>query len=229
MISPRPSRRQLASQALVRFGAGLIVVLAILLLPAGTLEYWQAWAYIAVLFVPMTFVVVYLLLNDPELLERRMRTREKEAEQSLIVKLGSLFYLLAFLVPGFDRRFGWSHVPVAAVATADLVVLIGYGLFILVLRENSYASRVIEVEQEQRVITSGPYAIVRHPMYVGILAIFLATPVALGSWWALIPALPLVPVMVARIRNEERVLANALEGYQDYVRTTRYRLVPGVW
>ncbi len=229
MISSQLSRGQLATKALVRLVAGSIILLAMLLLPAGTAAYWEAWVYMALLLVPMTLVLAYLLWTDPELLERRMRTKEKDAKQSLIIKLGSICYVLTFLLPGFDRRFGWSHVPDAAVVVADVLVLLGYGLFILVLRENSYASRVVEVEQGQRVVTTGPYAIVRHPMYLAVLAMFLSTPVALGSWWALIPALSLVAVLAARIRNEEQLLARELKGYKDYARTTRYRLIPGVW
>jgi protein-S-isoprenylcysteine O-methyltransferase Ste14 len=223
------SRRQLAAKAAIRLVAGFVVLTAMLVVPAGTLDYWQAWVYLCVLFVPVTLVLLYLLVHDPELLERRMRMKEPRAEQAIIVKMGSVCYVLAFLVPGLDRRFGLSQVPVAAIVTADVLVLLGYGLFVLVLRENSYASRVVEVEQGQRVITTGPYAVVRHPMYVAALVTFSSTPVALGSWWALGLVVPLVAVLVARIRHEERLLRKDLEGYQEYAETTRYRLIPGVW
>lgn len=222
-------RGQLAAKAMVRFGVGFVILLAMLLLSAGTVAYWEAWVYLAILLVPLMLILVLLLVNDPELLERRMRTKERAAGQTLIVTLGMVCYVFVFFVPGFDRRFGWSHVPVAVVAAADVVVLFGYGLFAAVLRENSYASRVVEVQTGQRVVTTGPYAIVRHPMYLGVLIMFLATPVALGSWWAVIPALPLVAVLVARIRNEEQLLAAGLKGYQEYTHLTRYRLIPGVW
>jgi protein-S-isoprenylcysteine O-methyltransferase Ste14 len=223
------SKRQLVTKVIVRLTAGFVILLGVFLLSAGTMAYWEAWAYLAILFLPMTLVFVYLLKHDPELLERRMRTKEKEAEQSRIIKLGWVCYVLAFLLPGFDRRFDWSHVPVVAVAAADLLVLLGYGLFIRVLRENSYASRVVEVEQGQRVVTTGPYAIVRHPMYVAVIIMFVFTPVALGSWWAVIPAAPMIAVLVARIRNEEQVLLRELRGYSEYVQVTKYRLIPGVW
>ncbi|PKN68668.1 MAG: S-isoprenylcysteine methyltransferase [Deltaproteobacteria bacterium HGW-Deltaproteobacteria-12] len=229
MTSHQLSRSQLAARALIRLLLGFAILLAMLLLSAGTMAYWEAWTYMVVLFVPMILALVYLLVNDPELLERRMRTREKDEKQNLIIKTGAIFYLLTFLVPGFDRRFGLSHVPDATVILADVFVLLGYLLFILVLRENSYASRVVEVERGQRVVTTGPYSIVRHPMYLAALVMYLFTPVALGSWWALIAALPLVAVMVVRIRNEEQHLMNELEGYQEYTQITKYRLIPGVW
>ena len=229
MSSGQPSRSRLAITALVRLVAAFVILLGFFLLSAGTVAYWEAWAYMTVLFVPMTLVLVYLFWKDPGLLERRMRTREREAEQGLVVKLGSLCYLLIFLLPGFDRRFGWSEVPVVAVVVADILFLLGYGLFVLVLRENSYASRVVEVEEGQRVIATGPYAIVRHPMYVAVIVIFVATPVALGSWWAVLPALPLIALLVARIRNEEKVLLRELEGYSEYSQVTKYRLIPGAW
>src|SRR5512135_2658354 len=137
-----------------------------LFVPAGTLRYWQAWAFLAVLLVPMSSFVLYYLGRDPQLLERRLRTKETERPQRIVLALAYPAFLAAYLIPGFDRRFGWSSVPPALSIAADIVVLAGYGLFVLVMRENSYASRVIEVDERQRVITTGPYAIVRHPMYV---------------------------------------------------------------
>ena len=229
MSGSQISRGQLAAKALVRLVAGFILLLAVLLLSAGTVAYWEAWVYMTVLFVPMTLALVFLLKADPELLERRMRTKEKSPEQSFIVKLGSVCYGVAFLLPGFDRRFEWSRASVATVVTADVLVLLGYGLCLLVLRENRYASRIVEVEEGQRVVTTGPYAIVRHPMYLGVLVMFLFTPVALGSGCAVISALPLVAVLVARIRSEEQLLSKKLKGYEEYTRITRYRLLPGVW
>lgn len=220
---------RLVRMVLMRFLAALLVLSAMFFLPAWTFAYWQAWIYLAILFIPMLFVLVYLFRNDPELLARRMKTREREAEQKLIVKISFIPFLLAFLLPGFDVRLGWSHVPAGVVIAADILVLLGYGIVFLVFRENSYTSRVIEVEQGQKVVSSGPYAVVRHPMYLGILIMYVISPLALGSYWAVLPALLTIPVLVARIRNEENVLARDLKGYQEYKLRTRYRLIPGIW
>lgn len=224
-LSPAQLKRTVAG----RLVAALLALGTIFFLPAGTLLYWEAWLYLAVLFTPMLLMSVYLLKKDPELLERRLRMREKEAEQKLIVKLSYLYYFLTFSLPGFDKRFGWSEVSVEVVIVADIVVLLGYGIFFLVIRENRYASRVIEVDREQQVIRSGPYAIVRHPMYAAVLMMVVFSPLALGSHWAMIPAALIVPILVARIRNEESVLARDLEGYQEYSQRTKYRLIPGLW
>jgi protein-S-isoprenylcysteine O-methyltransferase Ste14 len=213
----------------VRLLVAIPVLFAFFFLPAGTISYWEAWVYMAIIFIPMLLVLAYLLKNDPDLLERRMKMRERETEQKLIVKLSVFQFLLAYLLPGFDQRFGWSNVPAAVVIVAELLVLTGYGIFFLVLRENRYASRVIEVEQAQQVITSGPYRIVRHPMYLGLLAFYIFSPLALGSYWAMIPAFLIVPIFVARIRNEEIVLTRDLKGYQEYKQKTTNRLIPGIW
>jgi len=222
-------RNALLKMVLARFGGGFLLLCGMFFLPAGTLAYWQAWAWLAVLFIPMAGVLVYLIRKDPALLERRMRTREPEKEQSLLIKLSLLWFALTFLLPGFDRRFGWSNVPVAVVIAADVLVFLGYCVFIWVVRENTYASRVVEVEQGQKVISSGPYSIVRHPMYVGVLLMYICTPLALGSYWALIPDLLIIPFIIARIRNEELVLQRDLTGYSQYMQATRFRLLPGVW
>jgi len=213
----------------VRFISGLIIMALMLFLPAGSLSYWQAWLYCCIIFLPILFVLSYLLKHDPELLERRMRMREKEGEQKAIVKLSAVIFLFGFIIPGLDFRFGWSDVPVAVVFAADAIVLAGYLLIFLTFRENSYASRVVEVEKGQRVITTGPYALIRHPMYLGMLLMFLATPFALGSYWALIAFLPLPLFLAFTIVNEEEVLARELPGYEDYRRKTRYRLIPFLW
>ena len=220
---------QLIQAALLRLIAAVAIVPALLALTAGTVAYWQAWTYLAVLLIPTLLTTIYLQVRDPELLERRLRTGEKDPVQRRIVASAGVLFLALLLIPAFDRRFGWSRIPLFIVVAADLVVLAAYGLFVRVLRENRSASRVIQVEVGQRVVATGPYAVVRHPMYGAVALIALATPAALGSWWGFIPGLLLLAVLVARIRNEERVLVDELRGYREYMRMTVYRLIPGVW
>jgi protein-S-isoprenylcysteine O-methyltransferase Ste14 len=225
MMEPRELRRI----AIARFGGGALVLGAVFFLPAGTLRYWQAWVYIAVIFIPMILALRYLLAHDPALLERRLAAREARAKQSAIQKLGSVFWLALFLIPGFDQRFGWSAVPWPLVVFSDLMVLGGYLLFFRVLLENSYASRTIQVHDGQTVITTGPYAVVRHPMYSAVLTMLVFSPLALGSFWALIPALLAPLVVVARIQDEEEMMLAELPGYRAYTQQTPHRLIPGVW
>ncbi|HSQ94333.1 MAG TPA: isoprenylcysteine carboxylmethyltransferase family protein [Methanoregula sp.] len=197
--------------------------------PAGTTDYWEAWVYCAVLLVPFLLVLAWLLKKDPELLARRLRLDEKEPAQKRIVRVAGVLFLIGLIIPGLDHRYGWSDIPVAVVLAADVLVILGYTLIFLVLRENPFASRVVDVEPGQTVIATGPYAMVRHPMYLGASIMWLATPVALGSLWAL-PFFFLIPViLVWRILNEEEVLLRELPGYREYVQTVRYRLVPGIW
>ena len=212
-----------------RFGAGAVVMGLLFFGAAGTFKYWQAWVFMATLFIPMFFVMLYLIRNDPALIERRMRTREKAPFQKKSQIISTMLYLLAFLIPGLDYRFGWSSLPVALVIVADVIVFVGYVLFFLVLRENSYASRVVDVEANQKVISTGPYAVVRHPMYFAALLIFLGSPAALGSLWAFSAMIPATSLLVPRIIEEERLLTRELSGYEDYKQKVRYRLIPGVW
>jgi protein-S-isoprenylcysteine O-methyltransferase Ste14 len=197
--------------------------------PAGTFCYWQAWVYTFILLIPMLFVMAWLFRNRPELLERRIRMKEKEREQKAIIRWGSIVILTALVLPGIDKRLGWSSVPLAIVIIADLIVLAAYGLCVLVFKENRYASRVVEVAAKQSVITTGPYSLIRHPMYLAVLIMYIFSPLALGSYWAVLPALLLIFVLVARIRNEEKVLLEELAGYGEYMQRVRFRLIPGIW
>ena len=222
-------QEELRNRVYRRLIAAPVVIGLMLFVPAGSLSYWQGWLYLGVIFVPLMFAVGYFLKNDKELLERRMKLREKEGGQKRIVLLSSVVFLAGFLLPGLDYRFGWSEVPVALVLTADAIVFLGYLITFLTLRENSFASRIIEVEVGQQVISTGPYAIVRHPMYAGVILMFLFTPLALGSSLALVAVVPLAVLIVLRIRNEETVLVRELPGYVEYCGKVRYRLVPGIW
>ena len=220
---------QLFKKLMVRLGSVIFLLGAVFFIPAGTLRYWEAWVYMAVLITPATLTMLYLLRKAPDLLERRMRMREKESEQKLIVKLTFPLFVVAFILTGLGKLFVWPGIPAPVVIVADILLFLGYLLFIRVLLENRYASRVIEVEQKQTVISTGPYAVVRHPMYVSVLLIYVSSPVALGSYWAVIPMVFLTFLIIARIRNEEKVLTQELEGYREYMKKTKYRLIPGLW
>jgi protein-S-isoprenylcysteine O-methyltransferase Ste14 len=213
----------------LRAALGLPIMALIIILPAGRWNYWQGWMYFLTMIIPMFFMFAYLLQNDPALLERRMRMREKEAVQRKIIFLSFLYFLVAFILPGLDVRFGWSKVPPFVSIIANTFFFAGYMVFCWVLLTNSFVSRVVEVESDQKVISTGPYALVRHPMYAGVIIMYLASPVALGSYWALLPAVLIVPLLIARIYNEEQVLRNELPGYVEYLQKVKYRLLPGVW
>jgi protein-S-isoprenylcysteine O-methyltransferase Ste14 len=222
-------RTQLLKVVVSRLLAVPFVFALFFFLPAGTWAYWEAWIYMSLLLIPMTFMLSYLLKNDPDLLERRMRMREQRSEQKLIVKISLIFFILQFILPGFDKRFGWSNVPFWVVVAADLVVVLSYLIVFRVMMINSYASRVIEIASGQKVIDTDLYAIVRHPMYIGVILMYSASPLALGSYWAVIPAVLIIPVLVARIKDEESALEKDLPGYVEYKQKTKYRLIPFVW
>jgi protein-S-isoprenylcysteine O-methyltransferase Ste14 len=185
--------------------------------------------YMAIVLIPMALVMVLFLKKDPEVLERRMRTGEKEKTQKRIVSLGSLPFAVGMLLPGFDRRWGWSSMPPALSIFAGAMVILGYLVFVRVMKENRYLSRVVEVARDQQVVTTGPYAAVRHPMYSGTILLYMFTPLALGSYWAVIPFALTLVIFPIRILNEEKVLLRELPEYNEYMQKTRFRLIPGVW
>lgn len=205
----------------------LILLGIVLFLPAGSWRFWEAWIYWCGFSILTLFITFYFLKKSPEFLERRMQLKEKETTAKPPAVLNLFFF--CFIIPGLDFRFNWSSVPVWVVISANAVVLLGYLFIILVFKENSYASAVIQVEEGQQVITTGPYAVIRHPMYLGLISMILFTPLALGSYWAMIPALLCIPMNVFRILTEEEVLLRELEGYKEYCLKTRYRLIPLVW
>lgn len=221
--------REMKKIAVRRFSGGIIFFGLLFYLTAGTIRYWQASVYMVVLFGTMSLMVRYFLRNNPEVLERRLKMKEERERQSTIQKVGAVFWIAVFAIPGLDQRFEWSSVPWPVVIASDVLVLVGYLFICRVFMENSYASRTIEVHEGQNVITTGPYAIVRHPMYSAVLVLMVFTPLALASYWAVIPSLTLPLLLIVRIRDEEALLLEELGGYREYTEETRYRLIPGIW
>lgn len=223
---------QLKSKA---FG-GLLFLMVVMatasLVPAGSIDYWQAWVFLSVFAASSLSITLYLMARDPALLERRMRAgpgAEHDRVQKIIQTIASLAFIAMLVVPGLDHRFGWSEVPTWVVVTGDLLVALGFLAVFFVFRENTFASATIEVDDGQQTITTGPYAFVRHPMYAGALILLAGVPLALGSWWGLLAIAPMKLVIVLRLLAEERFLAKQLTGYADYRNTVRYRLMPFVW
>lgn len=219
----------LFGQAIFKFLLGFVLVAALLLLPAGTIVYWNAWLLIGLLFVPMFIAGLVMMKTNPNLLRSRLNAREQEGEQQLVIKLSGLMFMCGFITAGLDFRFGWSALPKWVIAAASAVFLLAYALYAEVLRENTWLSRTIEVQENQKVVDTGLYGIVRHPMYAVTLLLFCSMPLVLGS----IPAFVIFlcyPVLISRrIRNEEEVLLRELKGYDAYCRRVRWRLIPGLW
>jgi len=227
--SAQTDMKSLKKKIIIMFSMVPVILGLLILVPAGTFNYWQFYLYLAILLVPMIFVMFYFLKNDPAFLERRLKAKEKEKEQIVIQIVFSLIFFSGFVIPGLDKRFGLSNVPVLIVIIADIVVLLGYLLIFFVFKQNSYASRVVQVEKDQKVISTGLYGFVRHPMYLGVIIMYLPTPIALGSYWGLIPMATIPLALVLRIMNEEKVLCRDLPGYKDYCEKTRYRMIPYIW
>jgi protein-S-isoprenylcysteine O-methyltransferase Ste14 len=221
---------RLIAQSTVTF----IAAAMLLLIPAGTLNYWEAWVVLGSIFLPMAGFSTYFYKYDRTFVERRMENKEKETEQKRIIRLSLIAVVLALLVPGLDRRFGWTQklaggVPLWAEISAQIVALAGYLEAMWSMLVNRFAARTIRVEEGQKVISSGPYGVVRHPMYSGTLVMWMAMPIALGSYIAVPFFALLIPVLMLRLLNEEKVLRKELPGYIDYCKGTRYRLVPYIW
>jgi len=219
----------LKTQIFARFLALPIVICLLLFLPAGTFDFWQVYVYVGLILILVVGATSYFLKHDPELVERRLRSREKQDTQKAVILGMTAIVILMYVIPGLDRRFGWSDVPTVVVLLADFLVAVGYLFIAFVMKTNSYASRIVEVEEGQQVIKTGPYAVVRHPMYTGAVFMYLASPVALGSWWGMVPAITMPFVLIPRILNEEKVLRDELTGYSEYCTEVRWRLLPYVW
>ena len=221
--------KQLLAGALIKYLAGLIMIGLLLFLPAGTMHYWNAWVLISALFGPMLVLGAVLLLKSPDLLAKRLDTKEKEPQQKIVVALSGLIFLAAFILAGLDFRYGWTEIPDWAVWASTAVLLLSYAMYAEVMRENAYLSRTIEVQEGQKVIDTGLYGIVRHPMYSATIFLFLSMPLVLGSLLSFAVMLAYVPVIAFRISNEEKVLSQNLKGYEEYRQKVRSKVIPFIW
>lgn len=220
---------KLLLSALVKFLLGIVLLGAMLFLPAWTIRYPHAWLFLGLLFIPMTVMGVILFIKAPNLLEKRLSAKEKEKAQQGVIALSKLIFPAGFLLSAFDFRYGWSHVPLWLVITASVLFLVGYGMYAEVMRENAYLSRTVEVQENQKVISTGLYGIIRHPMYLATLFMFVPLPLILGSFWGLIPFALYPVIIVVRLLNEEKVLTAGLDGYAAYKTKVKYRLIPFLW
>ena len=222
-------KRTLLTQALIKFLAGIILVGLLVFLPAGSLSYWQGWLLMGVLFVPMFFAGIVMLVKNPDLLRKRLNAKEKEGKQKAVVALSGMLFIISFVTAGLSWRFNWWILPDWTVWTAAALFILSYLLYAEVLRENEYLSRTIEVQEGQKVIDTGLYGIVRHPMYMATILMFLSMPLVLGSPISFIIMLGYIPVIAKRIRNEEEVLTVCLDGYKEYKTRVKYKVIPRIW
>jgi len=221
--------RELIRQAIVKLFSGVILLGILLFLPAGTFRYRQAWLLMGVLFVPMFLAGLVMLRKSPELLRKRLNAKEEQTEQKTVIALSGLMFVAAFVLAGLNYRFRWAGLPAWLSWAAAAAFLLAYALFAEVLRENAYLSRTVEVQEGQKVIDTGLYGIVRHPMYLSTLLLFLCMPLILGSPLSFAVMLAYIPILAGRIRNEERVLEEGLEGYAEYKKRVRWKVIPGIW
>ena len=219
----------LLKQAITKFLSGLILVGLLLFLPAGTFAFPQAWRLIVILFVPMFIAGLIMMKKNPDLLRKRLNAKEEQAEQKTVIALSGLMFLASFVAAGLNFRFGWIRLPEWVSYAACVLFLIGYALFAEVLRENAYLARTVAVQEDQRVIDTGLYGVVRHPMYLSTLILFLAMPLVLGSVISFVIMLAYFPIIARRIRNEEQVLERGLDGYTEYKKRVRYKVIPHIW
>ena len=216
-------------QAIIKFLAGVICIGLVIFIPAGTLNYWNGWLFMVLLFVPMFFAGIALMIKNPDLLMRRLNSKEKEKEQKIVILLSGVMFLSIFIVAGLNYRYSWIQLPNMAVLIASIIFVIAYILYAVVLRENEYLSRTIEVEENQRVVNTGLYAVVRHPMYSATILLFLSMPLILGSIISFAIALSYLFIIIKRIKNEEAVLEKELQGYTEYKKEVKYKLIPFIF
>jgi protein-S-isoprenylcysteine O-methyltransferase Ste14 len=207
----------------------MIVVAALVIGPAWSLDYWQGWLFLASLYIPMLCVMVYMLMHERKLLEKRINPVEKREPQVWVQFINTFLFIAAMVIAGLDHRFGWSRLPVWAVFTSDAMMLAGYYAFIRIMLYNEYASRTIEIQKGQKLISTGPYAVIRHPMYTAGIFMYIFVPLVLGSLWALIPILMFPITLAFRIIDEEKALIKGLKGYRRYMKKVKYRLIPFIW
>ncbi len=220
---------KLLINGLVKFTCGLILVGLLIFLPAGTIRYAKGWLLMALLFVPMLAAGFVMFFRAPDLLARRLDVKEKQATQKGVVGLSGLMFLAGFILAGLDYRFGWSEMPGWVTVAASVCFLAAYALYAEVLRENAYLSRTVKVEEGQKVVDTGLYGIVRHPMYAATILLFMSMPIILGSWYALIVFLLYPALIIARLKDEEKLLSKELDGYEAYCEKVKYRLIPFIW
>jgi protein-S-isoprenylcysteine O-methyltransferase Ste14 len=220
---------KLLINALIKFTCGLLLVGLLIFLPAGTLQYTYGWLLIGLLFVPMLIAGFVMFFKTPDFLAKRLDVKEKQATQKGVVAFSGLMFVVGFVVAGLDFRFGWSQMPLPVTITASVLFLASYALYAEVMRENAYLSRTIKVEEGQKVVDTGLYGIVRHPMYLATIVLFLMMPLVLGSWYALIVFAFYPAIIIVRLKDEEDLLTRELPGYVEYKRKVKYRIIPFVW
>ena len=222
-------KNNLFLQALKKIIAGIVAIGVLLFLPAGTLHCWNAWLFVAVLFVPMFFLGIVMLFKSPKLLEKRLDAKEKVNEQKWVVALSGIMFVAAFVVAGLNFRYSWNSLPDYVIWSGTVIFLLSYLMYAEVMRENAFLSRTIEIQENQKVIDTGLYGVVRHPMYSATLLMFLSIPLILGSIISFAIMLAYIPIIAVRMNNEEKVLEEGLIGYRDYKQKVRYKVIPFVW
>ena len=215
--------------ALTKFIMGILMVGALVFLPAWDIKFANGWLFMGLLFIPMLIVGVVMLIKSPALLKKRLDAKETQNTQKVVVAFSGIIFIAGFVVAGLDHRFGWSRVPLWAVISASVVLLVSYAFYAEVMRENAYLSRTIKVEENQQIVDTGLYGTVRHPMYAATIWLFLSIPVVLGSWWSLLCFSPYVGIIAVRIIGEEKLLDSELVGYAEYKKKVKYRLIPFIW